>query len=307
MIRGSISPRPASAGSASGTSGAAFLKLAPGARPAGMGEAFAAVEGDAHAVFYNPAGLGRLRELQATGTHDARFQGIRYEFAAVAVPLLSFTETEGDKSSRGALAVAVYNLAASGIERRGTTETDAPTGTFGASDLAYSVAYGYALSPAVSVGGAIKFVEQSLDDARATAVAGDAGIALKRGASSFAGGIRNAGSAPKFRDAGDPLPFTAYLAAARPFGERWLAAADLLLPRDQAAGLALGTEYAYPFDARLKGFLRAGFNTLHRDPGGISGLSLGGGLALGSMRFDFAWLPMGDLGNTFRYSVLARF
>ena len=31
-----------------GTSGAAFLKIGPGARPAAMGEAFSAVEGDVH-------------------------------------------------------------------------------------------------------------------------------------------------------------------------------------------------------------------------------------------------------------------
>jgi len=35
-----------------------FLKIAPGARPAGMGEAFVAISDDATATWWNPAGLG---------------------------------------------------------------------------------------------------------------------------------------------------------------------------------------------------------------------------------------------------------
>ena len=47
---------------------------------------------------------------------------------------------------------AVYDLSVSGLERRGNTETDEAAGAFGATDLAYSVAYAYALSPELSAG-----------------------------------------------------------------------------------------------------------------------------------------------------------
>ena len=292
---------------ASGTSGAAFLKLAPGAGPAGMGEAYSAVSGDVQSVYYNPAGLAEVARPQITGMHDASFQGIRYEFAALALPLLSFTGADGPKNSRGVIAAAVYNLSVSGLERRGTVETDAPTGTFASSDLAYSLAYAYGFTPELSAGAAVKFVDQTLDSVSATALAVDAGATFKHERWSLAGGVRNAGSAPKFREAADPLPFTAYAGASRLFGGRWLTAADLLKPRDQPPGLALGVQYSHPFDPRLTGLLRAGFNTLHRDSGGLSGVSLGGGVEAASMRLDFAWLPMGDLGNTFRYSVSVRF
>src|SRR4029077_8125627 len=40
-----------------GTSGAQFLKIGPGARPVGMGEAFTGVPDDIHAIYWNPAGL----------------------------------------------------------------------------------------------------------------------------------------------------------------------------------------------------------------------------------------------------------
>ncbi|MBI4422522.1 MAG: hypothetical protein HY554_02275, partial [Elusimicrobia bacterium] len=139
-----------------GTSGAQFLKFAPGARPAGMGEAFSGLADDIHAVYFNPAGLAWLPEAQATGMHHAHLDGVRYGFAALAVPLRRWqaaappwapVRAGGRPAERpprelGVLAVGVYNLAVAGIERRGTVETDAPVGTFGASDAAYSLAYG---------------------------------------------------------------------------------------------------------------------------------------------------------------------
>src|SRR5207302_10246043 len=52
-----------------GTSGAAFLKIGPGARPAAMGEAFTGVADDIHAIYWNPAGLATLRSPELTGMH----------------------------------------------------------------------------------------------------------------------------------------------------------------------------------------------------------------------------------------------
>ena len=70
-----------------GTSGAQFLEIEPGARPAGMGYAFSAIGNDPNAVYYNPAGLASLKRVEATGMEDQYFQGVNYDFATVAVPL----------------------------------------------------------------------------------------------------------------------------------------------------------------------------------------------------------------------------
>ena len=43
--------------SATGTTGAQFLRICPGARPAALGGAFTAVTDDANAVAYNPASI----------------------------------------------------------------------------------------------------------------------------------------------------------------------------------------------------------------------------------------------------------
>ena len=43
------------------------------------------------------------------------------------------------------------------------------------------------------------------------------------------------------------------------------------------------------------------------DADDANGVSLGGGLGYRNFDLDFAWVPFGDLGDTFRYAVTVRF
>ena len=52
-----------------GEAGAIFLLIAPGAGPAGTGEAQVAKADDAYASYYNPAGLAFLSGSEAAGMH----------------------------------------------------------------------------------------------------------------------------------------------------------------------------------------------------------------------------------------------
>ena len=52
-----------------GEAGAIFLLIAPGAGPAGTGEAQVAKADDAYASYYNPAGLGFLKGTEVAGMH----------------------------------------------------------------------------------------------------------------------------------------------------------------------------------------------------------------------------------------------
>ena len=51
----------------------------------------------------------------------------------------------------------------------------------------------------------------------------------------------------------------------------------------------------------------AGYKSLATDADGANGLTLGAGVGFRRLDLDFAWVPMGDLGNTFRYAALFRF
>ncbi|HBL15750.1 MAG: hypothetical protein A2X36_13360 [Elusimicrobia bacterium GWA2_69_24] len=292
---------------AKGTAGAQFLKLSPGARPAAMGDAFGGVADDLHAIHYNPAGLGNLQEVEVGAMHDSHFQGIRHNFGALAVPLLSWVDTRRQRNAFGTLAFSVTSLSVGDIERRGLVETDEPNGTFSAEDRAYTLGYGLSLPRRVSLGAAVKLIEQRLDSASARTAAVDAGGLFQGDRLSVGAGVRNLGGKLRFVSEADPLPLTAYLGGGWKAGPGWLAAAELRLPNDDAPRLSLGGEYRRGFSRELRGALRAGYNMSSADGEGFDGITVGAGVAYGKAEFDFAWVAYGALGNSFRYSLRTRF
>lgn len=291
-----------------GTSAAAFLKIGAGARPAAMGGAFAAVADDAQAAYYNPAGLAALKRVEISATHESRFAGMNYDYATVAVPLLSWVDTPRQRNAYGVMALSFYSLSVGGIERRGTTETDEPVDTFGASDFAYALSYAREVAgTGLSLGGTAKVVDSSIDSAGARAFAVDAGALYRKGRASAAVGLRHLGTEPKFRDVSDPLPLTWFLGGAYRFSPELQTSLEVGLPRDAGPDFAMGAEYRRSFARHVSGAGRFGFSSRNTAPGGLSGLSLGFGLGYNGLDFDFAWLPASELGDSFRYSLLVRF
>ena len=291
-----------------GTSGAQFLKIAPSARPAGMGEAFAGVDDDINAIYYNPAGLGTLKKVEVTGSHASMFEDLAYDYAAVSVPLLAWKKDQRPKNLYGTLAFSVANLSVSKIERRSTTETDTPSDTFGSSDFAYTLAYGISLpDTGLSFGATAKYIDQEIDSAKASAFAMDTGILYRTGRAGFAFGMRNAGSESKFNTDSDPLPLTIFTGLGYKFNDNWIGSVELDQPRDNSLLAAFGTEYRHDFGNKLVGAGRMGYNTKNTDAGGFSGMSVGVGLTYNAFTFDFALVPFGDLGNVYKYSIGALF
>ncbi|MBI5243123.1 MAG: PorV/PorQ family protein [Elusimicrobia bacterium] len=290
-----------------GTSGAQFLKLSPGARAASMGDAGAAVSEDVYAAYFNPAGLGFLREVQAAAMRSQHFQGITHNFGAVATPLLSWMDSRRARNEFGAAAFALTSLSVDGLERRGVVETDDPTDTFGARDFAYTLAYGLPLSKRWAAGAALKVLDQSIDSSHATAFGLDLGGLWHRDRLSFGGGIRNLGTEVKFGNEADPLPLVIYGGGGYKLSEEWLLAADLRLPRDQRIGLSLGAEHRRKIAEDLRAAVRGGYDFSKTDAEGVTGIAFGAGISYRRLEFDFAWAPYGDLGSTFRYSLLVRF
>ena len=55
---------------------AAFLDLGAGARATGMGNAFVAVDDDAYAIYYNPAGLALLEQSELATSYTKNMIGL---------------------------------------------------------------------------------------------------------------------------------------------------------------------------------------------------------------------------------------
>ncbi len=291
-----------------GTSGGQFLKVAPGARPSGMGEAFAGVADDVNAIYYNPAGLATLTRVEVTGMHDSYLQGFNYEYAAMAVPMLAWTDSKLEKNAYGVLGAAIYNLNVSGLEQRGVNETDQPLSTFASNDLAYSLAYAITIpDTGLSLGVTGKGIEENLGTAHASAFAADVGALYRTGRLGLGAGVRNAGTQVRFTTVSDPLPLVGFAGAGYKFNDAWIGSVEADMPRDSNMSLAVGAEYRKKFVDKLTGALRAGYTTRNSDAGGLAGATMGLGVGYGNLSFDFAFVPFGDLGNTYKYSLTAKF
>jgi len=281
-----------------GTSGAAFLKIGEGARPAALGEAVTAVVDDVNAVAWNPAGLSHVSSPQFTAVQTQWLKGYDHSFVAGAYPL-----------SWGVLGVSVTSLSVDGIEQR-SADTDQPDGTFGSNDAAYNLSYGDRLGDFWSLGGGVTLIRESLAGVSASAVAGNLGVQWKSASPlSLGAAVRQMGTKIKFNEVGDPLPTVASIGSGYRFlDDRVRVSADLRYPLHDKMSYGAGVELTRPLPWSMAAALRAGYNSAATDPsGGMVGLTAGMGVTWKSWGFDVAWAPYGDLGQTFRYALLVKF
>ena len=284
-----------------GTSSAVFLKIAPGSRPASMGEAYAGVSDDVNAIFYNPAGPARIDGSEFTAQYGLWLQNIGYSMLGFVYPV--------DKI--GTFGLGVISLGVSGIERR-SADTVSPDNTFGASDSAYIISFSRTIIENLSAGLNAKMITQKIDTNSATAYAGDIGMIWDTPLDglSFGASAQNIGTSIKFLNEADPLPLN-YKAG---LGFVWepaassqiTLAADANMPRDNGFWCSGGVEFKKDFSQDISACLRAGYKTVSQEGLG-SGITAGAGIVWKQFGLDFAWVPYGDLGDTFRYSLLMSF
>lgn len=286
-----------------GTSAAQFLKIGAGARGAGMAEAQAAVADDIYAAYYNPAGLALIGKPMMGAMHAQYLQGARYQYGAMALPV-----GEGNRQAWG---FSIANLGVSDMERR-TQDTDLPAGYFEASNFAYGLTYARRATDRLSIGITGKSVSVNIDDISGQVFAADLGLRYRPDLRvSFPVEVavvtRNLGTKLKLGTGKDPLPSALVLGgSAKPLSDLLLAL-DLTRYRDTDIIISAGGEYRRKLSGRLQGSVRGGYSNHNKNVDGASGVTLGAGLSLPSFAFDFAWVPFGALGTTFRYSLLVQF
>lgn len=309
VLVGGLGNRAWSVTGQAGTSGAQFLKIGAGARAAGMAEAFSAVADDPYALFYNPAGITNVRVPQVGAAHTSYFQGANYEVGAFAYPLPG---GRGKEHSRDVVGFAIYNLSVADIERR-SGDTAQPNGYFGAGDYSYNLSYARRLDRTLGVGVTGKIIHQTLDSFSSTAFGLDAGTQWTPRPDAarpitFAAVVRNIGTRPKYAgNESDPLPMGFTIGAGAPVYKNLIADIDVTKYRDTDLYVSAGTEYRHAFADELVGKLRLGYSSIRRKQDGFNGLALGAGMDFHRVGFDFAWVPYGDLGDTFRFSLQIKF
>ena len=301
--------------------GAQSLYIHPGARPAGMGDAFVSIADDATACWWNPAGLAFLEQTYNVSLMHSRlvpdWEDVYYEYAAYAQKI------EGLGTIGGSLIYLTYG------EQQATTADDPnPFTTFNSYEVIPSIAYGATIGENLGIGINLKFVFVDLAPAEVTVegqngsgttFAADIGALwrLMDGRWHVRGVVQHVGPKIAYIDEEqkDPLPRnlklgTSYkvlsdemneLTVSIDYNKSLVIVEDIT---DPSLGVVLnfGAEYRY-YDLFA---LRGGY--VYDEDGEIKDFAFGMGLAYKNFSFDVANVPQAEgLKRPFRFSLTAAF
>ena len=280
-----------------GQTGGNFLSLPVSVRAIGMGEAQAAVPTGSEALYWNPANLAETPNSSVTLFHSLYIADTFYDYA-------SYSKNLG---KLGTVATSFQYFNHGEIVRRNSSGKR--TGEFTPQDLAYTVGWGKSVKENVLLGVSGKFIRSQIVRAAST-FAFDLGATWKVSEKfRLSLNIQNLGPGLEFdkEEETDGLPQHYRLGSYLELNKNWVMALDLNFPRSNDMYVSLGTEVKETYGA-VEVLGRMGFNSRATDDlEGFSSVSFGGGLKYKAYGVDFAWTPLGDLGNTYRVGLNIEF
>ena len=288
-----------------GSTAADFLNLGAGPRAIAMGDAQVGLANDVYSNYWNPAGLATLKTQEAGFVQTQYLQDISQEYLAYALPRTRYGAFGASFTYQGYGSFSGYD--ASGQ----------PTGSVGANDMDLGFSYSCDLykderyGSELSAGVTGKWIREQLDQASATAFAGDLGLLFSPGIkwgealNGWKAGLalRNVGTAMTFDQESFALP--RQFAAGFSYTGNWrdesvTVAFDGRQPNDGSRTMGVGLEIW-----TLQSFVLRGGYTTEGDLG--SGLRVGAGIRFKTIEVDYAFATEGPLGNTQRFGLTLRF
>lgn len=292
-----------------GTPGATGLTIPAGARPSAMGGAFTGMADDLNALTWNPAGLGLMARPELSILHTDYLIDTRYEMVGYAQPL----------SGLGTLGAAVSLLDYGALPRQLEQPNGLPgalAGSTAARDIFATAGWGGTLLPfqgldRIKAGVNLKFTSQRLSQHAFDGFGVSGGALWDTPLEGLRLGtlVDNLGAVTGHGGAGAlPLGWVIGGSWAHAFGPAIQAAAAM----DARVGAASAVESG--LGAELTTFdlvsIRAGW----RGGAVLGGPTFGVGLRtpasfmrLGTVAFDYAMVPSGDLGTSQRFEMSVRF
>ena len=313
-----------------GTSAAQFLGIGVGPRAVAMGGAYVASYEDVSSIYWNPGAFVQANGSQLSFSSSAWLVGSTFRW-------LGFMYKLDDQNALG------FSLTQLDYGEEEVTTVAAPEGTgdrWSAQDLAISLSYSRRFTDHFSLGGSVKYIDQSIWHESAKGVTFDLGLLFQTefnnlrigmSMSNFGGDLTLDGSdllIPVSVDPGSnqnlsgklktdpwptPLLFRVGVAidVVRDDEISVTLAGDALRPSDNDESIYLGGVVGW----RVLLFFRAGYKSLllQNDVNNSQeGVSLGGGLkltseGLGSLEFDYAFSKFGLFDNINTIAISIRF
>ncbi len=292
-----------------GTAAFPFLKIVPGTRPAGMGEAFTAVADDANALSFNPAALSEFSMGCVTVSHMEWLDDLKYEYLAMILPF-----TTMGLPFKGSYGFSYGLLHSPEIERTvmiddWTYRTD---GTFTVANVLFELGAGGEINEFFDVGLKLKYMKQSIDLKQTSATAFDIGLMSSGAMRGVQVGIalRNLGGEVE----GYPLPTQLVVGIGRSVRGLTSLNDDLILSMDSILPIKptkrkpqfnFGLEYSRRINT-MKVAIRSGYR-FGQELGTLAGFTFGGGFGMqvsrAVMSLEYAFVPYDELGTAHRMGL----
>lgn len=312
-----------------GSTAAPFLNIGIGSRAIGMGGAITATANDVTALYWNPAGISRTENNEALFSRTSWFADITFNWAGAKINLGNY----------GSIGLSLTYLDYGEIEVTTLREQDGTGEFFSAKDMSLALTYAYNLTDRFSIGGSVKYINQSIWNSSASAIAFDLGtlfysdiLGLRIAAtiSNFGTDMRLSGKDllvlydvdPTIYGNNDqilanlktdsyPLPLLFRVGLAMDLINTKLnkltVAADALHPNDNAEHLNVGAEYVFNDFISIRGGYKSLFLKNSEE-----GLTFGVGVKYDfypgfGVNFDYAYQDFGILKNAQHFSISFRF
>jgi len=294
-----------------GTTSFQFLKVMPDARSTALGEAYTSVVNTSEAVFWNPAALTGVDNIDVASSYvdwllDISHLSIAAAYSidnvgtiglqAVLTDIGEIEETRVDH---------LFRLEDQGIYNPGLTGNTVQPGS-----MVFGLSFARRLTDKFSFGLTVKYAREDLVVKSTSSVMFDGGVLFNTGFNSLtlSAVLRHFGPKIQYYNKSYPLPQTftlglsGYLLAPESSflmdseSNKLLLSYDLSQPRDYSQQHHVGMEYAF----RDILFLRAGYK-LNFDE---EGLTYGFGLAYTGIRIDYSYSDFGEyLNAVHRFSI----
>ncbi|MEW6556291.1 MAG: PorV/PorQ family protein [Elusimicrobiota bacterium] len=142
-----------------------YLRMGVGARASGLGGAFTSIANDGSAVYWNPAGLTKLKKIELSSMYGLLSLDRSLNFLSASYSI---------SENIGTIGLGVLNAGIKDI--KGYDENNQPTTNFNYQSFAGMVSYSRTFTEGASAGLTIKFISDKLKDSTASGIGGDIGF-----------------------------------------------------------------------------------------------------------------------------------